>query len=33
MRREPVRLPAIFYAGLPVMGTTLYLAVGLLGNT
>ena len=30
--RDWIRLPAIFYAGIPVMGTTLYLGVGLLGD-
>jgi len=30
--REWIRLPAIFFAGMIVMGTGLYLAVGLLGD-
>jgi hypothetical protein len=30
--REWIRLPAIFYAGMVVMGTTVYLGVGLLGD-
>jgi hypothetical protein len=30
--REWIRLPAVFYAGMVVMGTGVYLAVGLLGD-
>ena len=30
--RDWIRLPAIFYAGIPVIGSTLHLAVGLLAN-
>jgi hypothetical protein len=30
--RDWIRKPAIFYAGIPVMGTALYLGVGLLGD-
>lgn len=30
--REWIRLPAIFFAGMVVMGTAMYLAVGLLGD-
>jgi hypothetical protein len=30
--RDWIRLPAVFYAGMVVMGTGVYLAVGLLGD-